>query len=200
MKKLVLPISAMVILLLVGMGCVPLASEVGVTPTVEVVTGVEATETAPYPGDEESPPVIEAIPAEGTRPYPSLEDRRVQVLPTPEVSGPEEAGPGERPRVIEQMPPDLLEAIVADLMERAGVGRSAVHVVRTEQVIWPDGSLGCPQPDQMYTQALVDGYQVVLEQGGETYDYRVSDKGSFVLCENSLDLGAPAADAGTPTE
>lgn len=200
MKKFVLPISA-IIVLLVGIGCTPLTNVDSSTPTVEVVPGVAVTETAvPYPEGDEGTPAIQPIPAEGTRPYPSLDDRPIDVLPTPEIGGPEDFGPGEGPRVIGEVPPDLLEEIVADLMGRVGVERSAVNVVRTEQVVWPDGSLGCPRPDQVYTQALVDGYQVVLEQGGEMYDYRVSDKGYFFLCENSLNLGAPLPVKSTPTE
>jgi hypothetical protein len=35
----------------------------------------------------------------------------------------------------------------------------------------------------MYTQALVDGYWVVLAVGEQEYDYRASDTGYFFLCE-----------------
>ena len=54
---------------------------------------------------------------------------------------------------------------------------------------WPDGSLGCPQPGQVYTQALVDGYHVVLDADGDELDYRVGSGGSFNLCENGLPRG-----------
>ncbi len=37
-----------------------------------------------------------------------------------------------------------------------------------------------------YTQALVDGYHVVIVAGGEELDYRVGSGGSFRLCEGSL--------------
>jgi hypothetical protein len=46
-----------------------------------------------------------------------------------------------------------------------------------------------------YTQALVDGYQVVIDTGEEELDYRVGSGGSFRLCEN------PDAPGGTnPSE
>ena len=48
---------------------------------------------------------------------------------------------------------------------------------------WSDGSLGCPRPGQVYTQALVPGYQVVLEVEGRQYDYRATERGYYVLCE-----------------
>jgi hypothetical protein len=101
--------------------------------------------------------------------------------------------------VIGEVPQALLDEIIADLAERAGVERAAVQVVRAEQVVWPDGSLGCPQPGMVYTQALVNGYHVVLEHGGKSYDYRATASGSFFLCENSLNLGTPV-EGGLPIE
>jgi hypothetical protein len=86
-------------------------------------------------------------------------------------------------QVIGEVPDDLLDAILAAAAEHSGLSASDIEVVQAEQVTWPDGSLGCPEPDQMYTQALVEGYQVVLDAGGEELDYRVGSGGSFRLCE-----------------
>ena len=35
-----------------------------------------------------------------------------------------------------------------------------------------------------YTQALVDGYQVILRAGDEALDYRVTAQGGFRVCED----------------
>lgn len=59
----------------------------------------------------------------------------------------------------------------ADAAERAGVDEEDVTFVTIEMVTWPDGALGCPEPDQMYTQALVEGYRIVLEADGERLVY-----------------------------
>jgi hypothetical protein len=85
--------------------------------------------------------------------------------------------------VVGEVPADILDAILAAAADRTGIAAAEIEVIRAEQVTWPDGSLGCPQPDQMYTQALVDGYQVVVDAGGEELDYRVGSGGSFRLCE-----------------
>ena len=82
-----------------------------------------------------------------------------------------------------EVPEALLAEIMADLVARTGVDLAAITVVRGEVVTWGDGSLGCPQPGMNYTQALVDGYWVVLEAGGTEYDYRASNRGYFILCE-----------------
>jgi hypothetical protein len=91
--------------------------------------------------------------------------------------------------IIGEVPDAILDPILADAAERSGVAADEITVVQAEQVTWSDGSLGCPEPGQMYTQALVDGYQVVLDAAGEELDYRVGAGGSFQLCENGLPRG-----------
>ncbi len=55
----------------------------------------------------------------------------------------------ETPLPIEQVEPHPLgkvEGAIADLASRLGVDESIVALVSQEEVTWPDGSLGCPQP------------------------------------------------------
>jgi hypothetical protein len=64
--------------------------------------------------------------------------------------------------------------------------------------VFPDASLGCPQPDTSYAQVLTRGYQFNIQYQGQNYDYRVSDDGSSViLC--SVSDAAPAPDTAEPT-
>jgi hypothetical protein len=81
-----------------------------------------------------------------------------------------------------EVPADLLDRIIADVLQRTGAQQDAVTVVRAEAVTWPDGSLGCPQPGMAYLQVLIEGYWVVLQVGDAQYDYRVDDRGRFSLC------------------
>ncbi len=81
-----------------------------------------------------------------------------------------------------EVPPDLIAVVMADLVSRSGIAEAGISVVRSEQVVWNDGSLGCPLPGETYTQALVDGYWIVLEAGDITYDYRAAATGYFKLC------------------
>ena len=85
--------------------------------------------------------------------------------------------------VVGEVPAAILDEIIADLIKSTGTERDAIQVVRAEAVLWNDGALGCPKPGEFYIQILINGYWVVLEVEGVEYDYRVSDKGSFKLCE-----------------
>lgn len=97
--------------------------------------------------------------------------------------------PSEEGAVTGEVPADLLGEILADAIDRTGVLESEIEIARAEETTWPDGALGCPEPGQVYTQALVDGYQVVVEAGGERLDYRAAANGSFRVCE---ERGRPA--------
>lgn len=71
-----------------------------------------------------------------------------------------------------QLPASILDPIIDAVARDAGVLREAVVVRQAEAVTFPNPGLGCPEPGMAYKQVPVDGYRVVLEAGGTTYDYR----------------------------
>ena len=81
------------------------------------------------------------------------------------------------------LPASVIDPVVADIAKTAGVPVSEVVVVSAEPVVFPDGSLGCPQPGFAYTQIVVDGYKIVATAGGDTFDYRGTGN-SFTRCKN----------------
>ena len=81
---------------------------------------------------------------------------------------------------------ELLDSILKDLSERTGTTSEQFSVIQVQETVWNDGSLGCPQPGIFYTQALVNGYWVIFEIDGKKFDYRVTDKGYFFLCEDGI--------------
>jgi hypothetical protein len=72
--------------------------------------------------------------------------------------------------------------VLDDAAQRTGASRSRIEIISTEKVTWNDGALGCPQPDRMYTQALVPGYRIRVRIVDQTLDYHAADTGGFVLC------------------
>jgi hypothetical protein len=90
-----------------------------------------------------------------------------------------------------ELPAALLDEIVADAVDRTGVSPGAIVVVRAQAITWPDGSLGCPQPGVVYTQALIDGYWVELDADGTLLDYRVGRNDVVTLCEDPPAIQRP---------
>ena len=56
-----------------------------------------------------------------------------------------------------QVPQAILDPILKEAAALAKLDREQLVIVRAESVVWNDGSLGCPEPGMMYTQALVNG-------------------------------------------
>lgn len=73
-----------------------------------------------------------------------------------------------------------VEQVFSDLAERLDIDRERIELVDAEYVTWRDGALGCPEPGNMYTQALVPGYRIRLRAGGEIHYYHgARDKAPF---------------------
>lgn len=104
--------------------------------------------------------------------------------------------PSEPPSVPLEDPRPLteqVEAATADFVQRTGVEGDDVSVAVSERVTWRDGSLGCPEEGRVYTQALVDGYRIVLTADGRraAYHGRTGEPPSF--CPRPDPDGAVAA-------
>jgi hypothetical protein len=80
------------------------------------------------------------------------------------------------------VPAAQVKAVIDDATHRSGIPAAKFVVKRAETVTWLDGSLGCPDPDAFYTQALVPGYRIQLEAGGQAFDYHTDQHGTLVLC------------------
>lgn len=147
-----------------------LLSGCGSSPTPASPTGT--TSTTP-PGDDA-----------GSSTSPTTKDDTV----LPPSDGPT-SGPLQPSLPTNAVSPDVLarpevQAAIADLAERQGVAADAVSVVGFTSVTWRDGSLGCPVPGRMYTQALVPGEQLVLKVGSGLYSYHAAKGKAFSYCAN----------------
>lgn len=82
---------------------------------------------------------------------------------------------------------------IADLATRLGVSAGDVVLVSEEAVTWRDGSLGCPEKDMMYTQALVDGHLIVLKVTETQYRYHSGNGRPPFYCEKPVDPAPTSA-------
>ena len=78
--------------------------------------------------------------------------------------------------------PSIVTAVRADAQRRSGVPADRVSVASSESVTWSDGSLGCPQPGRLYTQALVPGWRIRVLAGDTTHDYHANLRGRWLWC------------------
>jgi hypothetical protein len=95
------------------------------------------------------------------------------------------------------VPREVRRAVVADAARRFQVAESAVVLSRAEQVTWNDGSLGCPQPGQMYTQMLVSGYRIIATTSAGQMEYHTDSHGFVVTCGGGAVAGSVQPPAGS---
>ena len=75
-----------------------------------------------------------------------------------------------------------VQAALDDAIRRTGKPAAALKVVSAERVTWRDGSLGCPEPGLMYSQALVPGFRIRVDAGADALDYHADKRGELRLC------------------
>lgn len=125
-------------------------------------------------GDED--PVIDDAPAAPDDPS---DDGAAQ---SPDTGGPG-AGDDDPTAGSDAVLGDETMAAIEQLVDR-GVDRDDIEVVTAEFVTWSDGSLGCPEPDMMYTQALVEGYRIVLDVAGDEVAFHGAQGDAPARCED----------------
>jgi len=91
----------------------------------------------------------------------------------------------------------LVQLAMTDLVLRMGADADQIELLEVRSVVWPDGSLGCPQPGKRYTQATVDGMLIRLRVGDEVYDYHSGGTQPPFLCMQGSREPPPSV-KGTP--
>lgn len=107
--------------------------------------------------------------------------------PSGEPSDDAEPDGGEEEPSDGTQPTDLaaeIEFALADAASASGVPQDDIRVLLAERVTWNDGAMGCPEPGGMYTQALVDGYRILLSVDGAEWAYHGQDGQDPFHCED----------------
>ena len=117
---------------------------------------------------------------------PIQEDDMPKDLPLPARPEQGDDMPKDPPLTIPRspIPPALIESAKADLAQRLSVSASQINAIEIKEAVWPDTSLGCPQPGIAYAQIPTSGYLVILEVAGNEFEYHVDIHGNTLYCEN----------------
>ena len=88
----------------------------------------------------------------------------------------------EAPELDEPYPPGILVAIGA-AAETSGLSPEEIGVIDYEIRDWPDSCLGLPDPEEVCAEAIVPGWLVRLNAGGDQLVYRIDEVGSVLRPE-----------------
>jgi hypothetical protein len=125
------------------------------------------------PGDE--PATAQRDEGEEPTAAPTSESRREEEVYTMDVR--------PVPGTVEPGLERLVERAKEDLAQTLSVPVEEVKVLEAKSVVWPDASLGCPQPGMRYRQVPMDGARILLTVDGQTYAYHSGGGRDPFLCE-----------------
>jgi hypothetical protein len=95
---------------------------------------------------------------------------------TPLAPAPDRKTPVSIPAMDAGQPP-AAEAVRRLLADSLGVPYDQVAILNADAVVWNDGCLGVPQPDEDCQPDPVSGYRVTLESNGERYIFHTDESG-----------------------
>lgn len=124
---------------------------------------------SPTPGNGTVAPTDAATPTPAATPSPTPTDS--EPTPTPDP------GPATDAAV------DALATWLGPVADPA-----SISVESAEAIIWSDGCLGLRRPGRACTQALVEGFRVILSLGNGTYEVRTDVSGDVVLWAPSVQV------------
>ena len=87
------------------------------------------------------------------------------------------------------LPAAVADAVLQDASGRSGLPISSLRIVKAERRTWTNGCLGLGGPGVVCTQALVPGWQVIVEGGKQRLVYRTGESGRVRLDEAASQIG-----------
>ena len=83
-----------------------------------------------------------------------------------------------------QLPARIANAVVVDLSRQTRISARELQVTQYRRQKWSDGCLGLARPGEICTQAVVDGWRIVVSDGRRDWVYRTNRNGRVLRLED----------------
>ncbi|PZV14581.1 MAG: hypothetical protein DCF22_08730 [Leptolyngbya sp.] len=84
-----------------------------------------------------------------------------------------------------KLPSTVANAVRQDLSKQTGIPAKNLRVVQSTPKTWSDGCLGLAKADEMCSQMMVQGWEVVFSNGTRRWVYRTDSTGRVYRMEPS---------------
>jgi len=84
---------------------------------------------------------------------------------------------------VNTLPTEVKTAVINDAVKRTSKTVAALKILEAQLQEWSDGCLGLGKADEICTQAITPGYQVIVTDGLSNWTYRTDDLGNTVRLE-----------------
>lgn len=82
-----------------------------------------------------------------------------------------------------KVPASIADVVRKDLSKQTGIPANKLQLVQSTPKTWSDGCLGLARADEMCSQAMVPGWQVVFSNGTQRWVYRTNSTGKVYRME-----------------
>lgn len=91
----------------------------------------------------------------------------------------------QKPTVVNKVPLSdrVTKAVIADLSQQTGIPKGKLKITQYSPQTWSNGCLGIAKSNEICTQALVEGWRVVVLGNSRTWVYRSDRNGQIVRLE-----------------
>ncbi len=89
------------------------------------------------------------------------------------------------PPATNQLPVRVTNAVRQAVSRQTGLPSRKLRVTQYRRQTWQNGCLGLPKPDEFCTEALVNGWQIVVSDGSQSWVVRTNQSGSVVRLESA---------------
>ncbi|MCA2937824.1 MAG: hypothetical protein IM319_01090 [Microcystis sp. M113S1] len=80
-------------------------------------------------------------------------------------------------------PNSVIAATRQDLSRKTNISVNRLQIQAAQPQTWPDGCLGLAKPGELCTQALVQGWRIILTDKQKTWVYRTDSSGTNLRLE-----------------
>ena len=98
---------------------------------------------------------------------------------------------GENRGASRQLPDRVANAVLVDLSKQTTLSARQLQVTQYSRQTWSDGCLGLAKPGEICTQAVVEGWRVVVSDGQQNWVYRTDRNGRVLRLEAQNTANSP---------
>lgn len=77
-------------------------------------------------------------------------------------------------------PPEPVQDAVSTFSAETGTSMDAISIISFDQTEWPNACLGLAEEGEMCAQVITEGWQIMVNAGGQEYEIRADMQASIV--------------------
>jgi len=90
----------------------------------------------------------------------------------------------QQPAIINSLSDRVASAVITEVSKQTGISTKNLKITQYSRQTWSNGCLGLSKPGEICTQALVEGWRIVVSGNNRTWVYRSNRNGRILRLES----------------